>query len=72
MDAVARVGSLEEVLLAEDVDRRRLVLVGRGTNTGRYQGQAFSSDEWITDVFVRGADGWRCAHTHLTAARGAS
>ncbi|MFJ2300341.1 nuclear transport factor 2 family protein [Oerskovia paurometabola] len=48
------------------------VLVGRGTNTGHYQGQAFSSDEWITDVFVRGADGWRCAHTHLTAARGAS
>ncbi|MEV7962741.1 nuclear transport factor 2 family protein [Oerskovia paurometabola] len=48
------------------------VLVGRGTNTGHYQGQVFSSDEWITDVFVRGADGWRCAHTHLTAARGAS
>ena len=48
------------------------VLVGRGTNTGHYQGQVFSSDEWITDVFVRGADGWRCAHTHLTAARDAS
>ncbi|RXR28016.1 nuclear transport factor 2 family protein [Oerskovia turbata] len=48
------------------------VLVGRGANTGHYQGQAFTSDEWITDVFVRGADGWRCAHTHLTAARDGS
>lgn len=48
------------------------VLTGRGTTTGRYRGQAFSSDEWVTDVFVRGADGWRCAHTHLTAARDGS
>jgi len=45
------------------------VLTGRGANTGHYRGQAFSSDEWITDVFVKGADGWRCAHTHLTTAR---
>lgn len=48
------------------------VLVGRGANTGHYRGQAFSSDEWVTDVFVRGADGWRCALTHLTTARDAS
>ncbi len=48
------------------------VLTGRGANTGHYRGQAFSSDEWITDVFVKGADGWRCAHTHLTTARDAS
>ncbi|MBD7980897.1 nuclear transport factor 2 family protein [Oerskovia merdavium] len=45
------------------------VLTGRGANTGHYRGQAFSSDEWITDVFVRGADGWRCVRTHLTTAR---
>ncbi|MGW6005589.1 nuclear transport factor 2 family protein [Oerskovia enterophila] len=48
------------------------VLTGRGANTGHYRGQAFSSDEWITDVFVKGADGWRCAHTHLTTARDGS
>ena len=45
------------------------ILTGRGTSTGRYRGQAFGSDEWVTDVFVRGADGWLCVHTHLTAAR---
>ncbi|MFD6163759.1 nuclear transport factor 2 family protein [Oerskovia sp. NPDC060287] len=45
------------------------VFTGRGANSGHYRGQAFASDEWITDVFVRGADGWRCAHTHLTTAR---
>lgn len=48
------------------------VLVGRGANTGHYRGQAFASDEWITDVFVRGPDGWRCVRTHLTAARDTS
>ena len=45
------------------------VLTGRGANTGHFRGQAFASDEWITDVFVRGADGWRCVRTHLTTAR---
>jgi ketosteroid isomerase-like protein len=45
------------------------VLTGRGANTGHYQGQPFTSDEWITDVFVRDAGRWRCAHTHLTTAR---
>ncbi|MEK8225197.1 hypothetical protein NKG05_02245 [Oerskovia sp. M15] len=39
-----------------------VVLTGRGANTGHYMGRPFSSDEWITDVFVRGVDGWRCAH----------
>jgi ketosteroid isomerase-like protein len=45
------------------------VLTGRGANTGHYRGEAFTSDEWITDVFVRTPGGWRCAHTHLTTAR---
>ncbi|MFF2623234.1 nuclear transport factor 2 family protein [Oerskovia jenensis] len=52
--------------------RDAAVLVGRGANTGHYRGQAFASDEWITDVFVRGPDGWRCVRTHLTAARDTS
>jgi ketosteroid isomerase-like protein len=47
------------------------VLVGRGANTGHYLGRPFTSDEWITDVFVRDAGGWRCARTHLTTARDA-
>ena len=45
------------------------VLTGRGANTGHFRGQAFASDEWITDVFVRGADGWRWVGTHRTTAR---
>ncbi|GGW99087.1 hypothetical protein GCM10010297_21240 [Streptomyces malachitofuscus] len=44
------------------------VVTGRMTNTAYYRGQRFDADEWVTDVFVRHRDGWRCALTHLTAA----
>jgi uncharacterized protein (TIGR02246 family) len=43
------------------------VLTGRMTNTAYYLGQRFDADEWVTDVFVRREDGWRCALTHITA-----
>ncbi len=40
------------------------VLTALGTNHGTYQGQPFTADEWITDVFIRR----RCVLTHLTPA----
>ena len=43
------------------------VVLCRARNTGTLFGEAFTNDEWSSDVFVRGADGWRCSVTHLTA-----
>lgn len=44
------------------------VVTSRGQNTGTYQGEPIAADEWITDVYVRTDDGWRCVITHLTPA----
>ncbi|MGW0249834.1 nuclear transport factor 2 family protein [Nocardia goodfellowii] len=46
------------------------VYIARVTNTAHYQGKRFDADEWTTDVFVRGASGWRCVHSHVTTVRG--
>lgn len=45
------------------------VMTGRVRNNGHYKGKAFSADEWTTDVFVRGDDGWRCVHSHITTVK---
>ena len=42
------------------------VVVAHGTNEGMFQGHRFSADEWVTEVFVRRADGWRCTMSALT------
>lgn len=44
------------------------VVTARVRNSGTFEGNPFQLDEWSTDVFVRRADGWRCALTHLTSA----
>lgn len=44
------------------------VVTGRGQNTGTFQGEPIQADEWITDIYVRNDDGWRCAMTQLTPA----
>ena len=43
-------------------------VTGRGQNTGRFRGDPITADEWITDVYHRQADHWRCVLTHLTPA----
>lgn len=42
------------------------VVLAHGTNRGQWRGESFASDEWVTDVFVRRSDGWRCALSALT------
>lgn len=42
------------------------VILAHGTNKGSWQGTPFAADEWVTDVFVRRPDGWRCAISALT------
>jgi ketosteroid isomerase-like protein len=45
------------------------VVTGRVRNNGHYNGEAFSADEWTTDVFARHNDSWRCVHSHITPVR---
>lgn len=45
------------------------VVVAHGTSSGRYRGQRFSAEEWVTDCFVRRADRWSCALSALTPDR---
>ncbi|WP_431283194.1 nuclear transport factor 2 family protein [Humitalea sp. 24SJ18S-53] len=44
------------------------VVTARAQNTGRYHGQDFTTDEWVTDVYRRTDAGWKCILTHLTPA----
>lgn len=45
------------------------VVVARGENRGAFRGAPFRADEWVTEVFVRGDDGWRAAASALTPAQ---
>lgn len=42
------------------------VVLAHGTNHGTWRGEPFAADEWVTDVFVRRNDGWRCSMSALT------
>ena len=55
-------------------DRIRLMggwalFTARVTNVARFEGRDYPADEWTTDVFVRTAGGWKCAHTQITPAK---
>lgn len=45
------------------------VLTARVTNNGHYKNQPFSADEWTTDVFRRGENGWSCVLSQVTPTR---
>ena len=45
------------------------IVVTRGKNHGRWQGQAFSADEWTTEVFVWQDNRWISHHTSLISRR---
>ena len=47
------------------------VVIAHGTNGGTWQGQPFTANEWVTEVFVRSSDGWRCIVSALTPNRAA-
>ena len=42
------------------------IVTGRATTTGAYQGQAFTTRERSTDIFVRQNGQWKCVQTQLT------
>jgi ketosteroid isomerase-like protein len=64
-------GALSHSRMSFDVLEVRVLepvalVTAHGTNTGMWQGQPFEADEWVTDVFVRRHDGWRCCLSVLT------
>jgi ketosteroid isomerase-like protein len=72
LDSVAE-GRVTHDFMTSDVHEVRIygdvaVVTARVHNSGTFEGNPFQLDEWSTDVFVRRADGWRCAVTHLTPA----
>jgi hypothetical protein len=46
-----------------------VVLTARKTSAGTWDGSPYTADEWITEVYVRTGDGWRCALSQKTPAR---
>lgn len=71
--ALVESGSLTHEEMEGQVKRVKIygdvaVVNVRGTNKGHWKGRPFSSDEWITDVFVKREGQWKCVLTHLTAA----
>lgn len=64
-------GLLSHTTMTKEVLRVKVygdiaLVTGRGQNTGTWQGQPMDVDEWITDVYKRENDKWRCVLTHLT------
>ena len=42
------------------------IVLAHGTNHGTWRNEPFAADEWVTDIFVRRPDGWRCTFSALT------
>ena len=64
-------GMLTHTTMTKEVVRAErygdvVVVTGRGHNTGTFQGTPIEADEWVTDVYVRVDNDWRCALTQLT------
>ncbi len=45
------------------------LVISRGQNTGHFQGQPISADEWITNAYRKVDERWICVLTHLTPAQ---
>ena len=66
-------GTLTHEMLTLDEARVRVygdaaIVTGRASVKGTYEGEPFSQQELVTDVFVRQGDRWQWVHTHLTRA----
>jgi ketosteroid isomerase-like protein len=42
------------------------LVIGRGKNTGTWQGKPLEADEWVTDIYKKEKGKWLCVLTHLT------
>lgn len=58
--------TMTKEILRVKVNGEIALVTGRGQNTGTWQGQSFEADEWVTDVYKKVNENWRCVLTHLT------
>ncbi|MEU5157709.1 nuclear transport factor 2 family protein [Glycomyces sp. NPDC021274] len=45
-----------------------LLVTCRRTSTGTWEGEPYTADEWITDLWVRSDGTWKCAFSQKTPA----
>ncbi|WP_026924216.1 nuclear transport factor 2 family protein [Glycomyces arizonensis] len=45
-----------------------LLVTCRRVSTGAWEGEPYTADEWITDLWVRSGETWRCAFSQKTPA----
>ena len=45
-----------------------VILTASKTSAGAWEDTPYSADEWITEVYVKTSDGWRCALGQKTPA----
>jgi ketosteroid isomerase-like protein len=57
------VGGTRVVLSADTA-----VLTARKVSSGTWEGGPYRADEWISEVYVRTGEAWRCVLSHKTAA----
>lgn len=59
-----------EVLHLKKITDDVAILVTQAHNSGSFDGQPMSADEWTSDVLLRTPDGWKCVLTQLTPRAG--
>lgn len=64
-------GLLSHSFMTKEILRTKVydgiaVITGRGQNSGTWQGQPMTADEWITDIYKKKNGRWVCVLTHLT------
>lgn len=60
--------TMTKELLAVRVYDSIAVVIGRGRNTGTWQGKPMRADEWVTDIYKKEGNRWLCVLTHLVPA----
>ncbi len=43
-----------------------LLVTSRRVSTGLWEGEPYTADEWISDVWIRDGGSWRCAFSQKT------
>ena len=47
-----------------------VLVTARKASSGRWSGEPYTADEWITEVYVQVDGSWRCALSHKSPAAG--
>lgn len=74
LDSVAAGRVTHDSMTSEVQDVRAygdvVLVIARVRNSGAFNGEPFTLDEWTSDVFIARDGAWRCLLTHLTSVAG--